>query len=726
MKTRSRRFLITLAVVGGTLALLYAAAPAILANIAVRVLSGVFDVRSLEIESVGPTEIDVAAIGVNDSQMSLDAKHAVVRYRLWPFQIRGVDIEQARLTLAPAGGASVPVPAAVPAFLPFPLRIKSLDIRARTPWGEVRVPLSLESRSGPAGGLVATVHTPELSASLGNPGRNRQTLTIVDARGASLLTLDAALNGEYPVHFDASVDPGNVTKWIHTSAMIPEAIKAELAPFDIDGKEVHVKGTIARNMDFSARVLGAMVVHDKRDASTRLFQSIDFTTPSGYSIGRTGTSWSGTGAAGLEFALDPQTTFTAHNPHWTWKDSKGLTFNAAEPSLKQLGMDADEVEVTVPSLTAAGTRGTISAKGVRLSGWPKGLSHYDLDGTWSWTGTSLTAGGNGNGPGLPALSWKLQISEGQGLVEISGHDAVAALSPSLQVYTQSIARQLTVKSGDVDGRYRFQWNPKGEQTGLALTAGPVNADLDQMEIRGMEARVANQGNTIDQLTVGLSVPSLKLGAGVVAENAELKLRLALPEIHIDAASLHLFGGEISIHPASINLNDDKFEFLADVDSMSLEKIMNFFDLKSTQLTGAVTGPIRVVYAKDGGIEINEGDLHSIRPGVLKFSMGPDAAAATQLDNIALRALQDFKYKELKASLLYKPDGEYRITARIVGSNPNVLNGHLIALNPTIHGRLPALFRAFFVTGDFDRAIIETLQKKDFSSTSGETPSLNDD
>ena len=48
MKTRSRRFLITLAVVGGTLALLYAAAPAILANIAVRVLSGVFDVRSLE------------------------------------------------------------------------------------------------------------------------------------------------------------------------------------------------------------------------------------------------------------------------------------------------------------------------------------------------------------------------------------------------------------------------------------------------------------------------------------------------------------------------------------------------------------------------------------------------------------------------------------------------------------------------------------------------------
>jgi hypothetical protein len=37
--------------------------------------------------------------------------------------------------------------------------------------------------------------------------------------------------------------------------------------------------------------------------------------------------------------------------------------------------------------------------------------------------------------------------------------------------------------------------------------------------------------------------------------------------------------------------------------------------------------------------------------------------------------------------------------------------------------LPAVFRAFFITGDFDRAIIETLQKEESASTPGKTPTL---
>lgn len=107
-------------------------------------------------------------------------------------------------------------------------------------------------------------------------------------------------------------------------------------------------------------------------------------------------------------------------------------------------------------------------------------------------------------------------------------------------------------------------------------------------------------------------------------------------------------------------------------------------------------------------------------------MNQDSSTATQLDNLALRALEDFQYDELSASLVYKPDGEYRITARILGRNPKVLDGHPIALNPTIEGRLPALFRAFFITGDFNQAIIRRLQEERGVSTPGETPTLQED
>lgn len=731
MRTRSKHLLLTLALLAGLFGVLYASAPTILASIAVRVLSRWVEVRNLEIESVDLTEIDVAVIGVNNSQMRLDAQHAAVHYQMWPFRIRSVDVKRARLAItvlasSRGGSGELPVAATVPALPPFPLRIESLDIQAPTPWGQIDVPMSLHSKPAPAGGVEGSVDTPELSAKLDNPAHDRQALTIFDAQGSPLLSLSAALNGQYPIHFDGTVNPENLVNWIHESETIPAVIKSEAAPFDIDGRQIRLDGSLERNMDFNARLTGALGVRDGREASSRLFQRIDLDAPSGYTVKHSGASWSGSGDASFKLALDSQTTFTGRNPGFSWSADEGLTFSAASPRLRQLGLAADALRVAASSLVPNRARGNLSAKGLRTSDWPENLPHYDVGGNWSWNGTSLTVSGDGKAAGLPALSWKLDTAGARGRMEITGNDAAAALSPTLQAYTQSIARELKIKSGELQGRYRFQWDAKGEQTGLTLTAGPVDADLDEMEIRGLEARLANQGNTIDNLTVGLSIPSLKLGAGVLAEHASLKLRLALPEVHIDAASLHLFGGEVSLQPTKINLNDDRFEFLVNIDAMSLEKVMQFFDLESTQLTGAVTGPVRIIYSKAGGLEINEGNLHGIEPGVLKFNMSQDTAAASHINNIALRALQDFQYKELKASLVYKPDGEYRITARIVGDNPNVLNGHPIALNPTIHGRLPALFRAFFISGDFDRAIIETLQKEGSSSTTGETPSFKGD
>jgi hypothetical protein len=193
---------------------------------------------------------------------------------------------------------------------------------------------------------------------------------------------------------------------------------------------------------------------------------------------------------------------------------------------------------------------------------------------------------------------------------------------------------------------------------------------------------------------------------------------------VGTARIKLFDGAIILRPTSIDLDKRKFVLVADVDGVSLERVIKLLDLKSTELTGMVSGPVRVVYHKEAGLEINPGDLHNVGPGLLKLSMDDDTHAGSQFSDLALQALENFHYNELKASLVYKPDGQYRITARIVGSNPNVLGGHPIALNPTITGRLPALFRAFFITGDFDRAIIETLQKEYGLSAPVKTPPLN--
>ena len=727
MSRRSKGLLIALAFVSVVLAVLYVAAPAILAAVAARALSGIVEVRKLEIESVGLTHVDVSVMDMDNSQMHFDAQDASVRFDPWPFTVRGIDIKRARLILASPPAASnqsgtTTLPASLPAPPPFPLRIDHLTMKASTPWGPVDAPLSISSRPGPKDGLEAEIHGPDFSASLGNPAKDRQTFQVQDAGGTSLLQLGAVVNGHYPADFDGRLDPRAAAQWIRESPLVPNALKATIAPFQIEGDAVQFHGTLKRNLDFSARLQGSLAVSDRRAVSERLFDKLDLRAASGYTVTHSGSSWSGSGDAGLGLALNAGTTLTGHDPSWRWGDA-GITVELAAPRLEELGLGGDTVGITTTGLSGAAAKGEIHVKGFRSSNWPRGLSHYDVDGSWSFGGGAVKAGGTGKAPLLPGVGWTLQSAGGQGSVDISVHDPATVLSPILEKYADAIGGELKIKGGKLDGRYHFQWTSAGEKTSLTATAAPVDADFDKMELRGMKIQVANQGNGIDHLAVSVSAPDITLAAGVVGEQAELKLRLAYPVVHVDSAQFHLFGGKISLRPASINLDKDESVLVADVDSVSLEKIVNLFDLKSTRLTGKVSGPVRVVYSRKGGLEINQGDLHNVEPGVLKFTMREGSEAASKFNNLALQALQDFQYKELKASLVYKPDGEYRITARILGSNPNVLGGHPIALNPTITGRLPAVFRAFFITGDFDRAIIETFEKENSASTHPKTSTL---
>ncbi|MGA8261405.1 MAG: YdbH domain-containing protein [Arenicellales bacterium] len=724
MSRRSKGLLITLAFVSVALAVLYTAAPAILAAVAEHALSGVVKVRKLEIGSVGLTRIDVSVMDVDNSQMHFDAQDATIRFKPWPFTVRGVDINRARLTLASTASnqaGSVALPASFPVPPPFPLRIDRLAIRASTPWGPVDVPVSIKSSPGSAGGLEAEVHGPDFLASVGNPAKNRQTLRIQDGSGTPLLLVGASVNGHYPADFEGRFDPRAAAEWIRQSPLIPSGVKASFAPFRVGGDEVRFRGTLDRNLDFSAKLQGSVAVSDQRAVSERLFDKVELRDLSNYTVTHSGPSWSGSGKAGLSLDLNAGTTLTGHDPTWHW-DGGGIAAGLTAPRLEQLGLGADAVNVTTTSLSASAGQGRIHVGGFQTSAWPRDLPHYDVDGSWSFGGGAFKAGGTGKAPSLPDVGWTLQSAGGQGSVDVSVHDPATALLAALKKYS-GIGGDLKIKSGEVDGRYHFQWTSTGEKTSLAATAEPVDADFDKMQVRGLKIQVANQGNSIDRLVASVSAPTMTLGAGVTAEQVELKLRLAYPVVHLDKAQLHLLGGKISLRPSSIDLDKDKSVLVADVDGVSLGKIISLFGLKSTQLSGKVSGPVRVVYSKQGGLEINQGDLHNIEPGVLKFSMSEDSEAASKFSNVALQALRDFQYKELKASLVYKPDGEYRITARIVGSNPNVLGGHPIALNPTITGRLPAVFRAFFITGDFDRAIIETLQKEESASTPGKTPTL---
>jgi len=713
--------LIVAGLLAGLLAGGYAAAPTLVEIVARHNLRDFVHVGELEIESVGLEEANITRLQLDNKQMRFSAQHAVIEYSLWPPAIKGIDIARSALSIesfapGPAGGG------AAPALPDFPLHIEALELTAPTPWGGMAVPLSISSEPGSSGGLRAIVNGPGFSARLTNPGADRHELEL--AAGDTVLASLSADDGGTPVALAGRVDVQAAAEWLQHAEFVPAALRSAIASYAVVSGGIRFNAELNGSTDFQTRLRGDVMVRDERDAASRRFTSLELTSPQ-YTLTRSGSNWSGTGNGGVALALTADTVLSIEDPTWRLEDG-GLALSADTPAYTSPSVRADSLELTTPRFTASRAEGGIRLRGVQPAGWPEDVSPYAIDGDWSWRGGVLQAEGQATGRALPTLEWSADTRGDRGSAEVRLRHEIADLTSTLQVYTQAVARELAVKSGRVGGACRIEWNADGWRTSLDLSAGPLDADLDEMEVRGLSIRAANPEDTLQPLVVSANAPSIKLAAGTVTENFEAKFRLAYPHLHIDEVRTELFDGRFSVRPTSVDLQAEEWVVLVDVHGLSLDKIMALLELETTQLTGEVSGRVRVVLGSDGSVAIDEGELHSTRPGVLKFSMSPQSDTAAELDNIALQALRDFQYDELKATIRYRPDGEYRVKARIVGNNPNVLQGHPIALNPDIEGRLPALFRAFFITGDFSRAIIERLREERSTSTSGETSTFQED
>jgi hypothetical protein len=101
-------------------------------------------------------------------------------------------------------------------------------------------------------------------------------------------------------------------------------------------------------------------------------------------------------------------------------------------------------------------------------------------------------------------------------------------------------------------------------------------------------------------------------------------------------------------------------------------------------------------------------LRNTTAGTLRYD--PLAAnMSEQLDNIALKALQDFRYRVLQMELNYDPEGNYVIKTRLEGHNPAIYDGHPIAFNLNITGTLPGLLRSSLLSGDFSGNVLKSIR-----------------
>ena len=260
--------------------------------------------------------------------------------------------------------------------------------------------------------------------------------------------------------------------------------------------------------------------------------------------------------------------------------------------------------------------------------------------------------------------------------------------------------------GQLMGTLKLGWRPQTRLSGaiyltahqLGLVVGAVQADEGYIRLNIEDlAQLA--------MTLSLEVPKLALGKGTKLHDLRLKARYRKDQLTLEQATLPLFGGMLEVLPQTVGIDQFPLDLTLAVHNVDLAQLLDSLNYPALSGTGTLSGKLPLRLSPDT-VEVMAGELTATVPGVLRYQ-GP----ATESENIAFKALRNMLYHSLKASVNYRPNGEYKIGLRMEGKNPQLLSGHPVAFNLNLSGQLPELLQKGILAGDFDQSVLEQVNGK---------------
>lgn len=166
----------------------------------------------------------------------------------------------------------------------------------------------------------------------------------------------------------------------------------------------------------------------------------------------------------------------------------------------------------------------------------------------------------------------------------------------------------------------------------------------------------------------------------------------------------VFDGQLKVE--SLQFSENSFEDTTlELKDIKLGRLLAYVDIDGLEGTGELD--ISLPAGSDqAGIFIKNGAFKSTGPGRLAYTKEGVTAG-----NIGLQALENFHYQVFSGTINYQSDGAYLIVIHLEGNNPDLYGGQSIVFNLNINGSLPEIFRALFVTGSWEEAILKQIKAK---------------
>lgn len=257
-------------------------------------------------------------------------------------------------------------------------------------------------------------------------------------------------------------------------------------------------------------------------------------------------------------------------------------------------------------------------------------------------------------------------------------------------------------AGHLHASTRMQWQPGGVRGTAKVTFEEVSLTLKntRLEDAWAELNISDLASGHGEFKV--EAAALRFSPTVAATGLRCVTKFTTNLLDLAQMSFTLFGGQVEFTPTALQLDGTPVQTAIRIQGLDLARLLRSVDQQGLSGSGTLAGDLPVVLTPNPlNLEIHDGRLRATQGGFLKYR--PPVLGR---DNIAFQALSHLLYDKLDARVSYSADGDYRLGLRLEGHNPNLLNGHPVALNLNLRGHLPALLRESLLTGDFDRPVLE--------------------
>ncbi len=693
----------------------------------------------------------------------VDLRGLTARYQLAAMALTTVTAESGDLTwrqeLAKSSASDTAVMPRLPS-LP-PMHVNRMGISLHSQWG----------RSTFSGALDLTQQADELLLRLSDQRQTLQlaadpeflsAAVIITANGESVASLKATDPFAVNTTVDGSAQLHSLRKWSQGNELVPKDARATLQRLTMDHGLLSVRGQLQRDADqFEFEGLGQGFWRGWQQQGMVLGGHIDFrlnvkndqwrlTALPKSRLLLADVHWGDENASidipkaefhiqaevrtingdkgwrmavesfvartnALEMFLDPDTQVRTQQLELTGNvvpsgdhSRVELRATASQPTLPSLKITAENLQANATFNTdrQLRTTGNFSATGVKMQDWPKAMSTLSLTGQFDHHDRKITARGEAQIGEKKIANWRIEPKNASATILTTTVESdVATLWSYVKPLFDKSWDALSFASGTLSGEARFIWDG-GTASTMTLRGMGIKGRYEEVDFTELDIELTSQDVFAADYDVRIDIERAKAAGDIAISDVSITFNWRDDTIKLTAANWHILGGGFAVQPIIVKLGVEDQRVAVNVAGLDFGQVLEFIDQRGLTGSGRLTGTIPLAFVDDG-VEIKNAALHSTVSGTLRYHAGDDAAAPT--DNIALQALQDFRYDAMKILINYKPDGTYRIRLRLEGRNPDLYNGYPIAFNLNLSGELPGLLRTGILTGDFSKQILKDIQ-----------------